>query len=404
LFGGKGDDVLSADDNLDTNGGLNNQPDAPQFADRDFVYGGDGLDVMIANTGGDRLFDWSGEFNTYLVPFSAFGQPTVYRQLSPAIQQFLLALGKESGADQNLTEPDGELGLFTQHDPQWHANHGAPRDPQPGNIGGSRRDTQGGPEDDRSTALPLVATPPVAPSGARSVAGDSTDVTVNAVYVTADPSNPDQLALFVGGSNGDDTILVRQGTTAGYLDAVINGVDRGQFAISSGAGTIGRIIAYGNDGNDTITINPSAGLIDAILDGGAGNDVLTAGAGNALIDGGAGDDVLNGGSARNVMIGGLGQDTLNGGDDGDILIGGTFGSSGDLDALFALMAIWESSESYPRRLTDLRNGGADGLFAFSTSTILDDGVVDYLYGNQGRDWFWVFGSDHTDRKGNETVN
>src|SRR5947199_4605934 len=97
LFGGKGDDLLNADDNLDTNAGLNNQPDAVAFADRDFAYGGDGLDVLIANTGGDRLFDWNGEFNTYLVPFSEFGEPTVYRAPSPQVQAFLLGLGKESG-------------------------------------------------------------------------------------------------------------------------------------------------------------------------------------------------------------------------------------------------------------------------------------------------------------------
>src|SRR4029453_9047290 len=52
LFGGKGDDVSNADDNHDTNGGLNNQPDSPQFADRDFVYGGDGLHGVIAHTRG----------------------------------------------------------------------------------------------------------------------------------------------------------------------------------------------------------------------------------------------------------------------------------------------------------------------------------------------------------------
>src|SRR5262249_16157544 len=63
LFGGLGDDLLNADDNLDTAGGMNNQTDPTLFADRDFAYGGGGLDVLIGNTGGDRLFDWSGEFN-----------------------------------------------------------------------------------------------------------------------------------------------------------------------------------------------------------------------------------------------------------------------------------------------------------------------------------------------------
>src|SRR5262249_32095153 len=237
LFGGKGDDVHNADDNLDTNGGLDNQPAAPAYADRCFAYGGDGLAVLIANPGGDRLFDWSGEFNTYLVPFSANGEPTVSRFPSPALEQFLLDLDRESGADQSLMEPNGELGLFTHSDPQWQQNKGGPRDPQ--SVSSGNRDTQGAPEDDRSTALPLAPTPPVAPSGPSSGGGNSTDVTVNAVYVTQDPSNPAQLALFVGGTNGGDTIVVRQGTTAGSIDIVINGVDRGQVPITSGAGTIG---------------------------------------------------------------------------------------------------------------------------------------------------------------------
>ncbi|HEV7301125.1 MAG TPA: hypothetical protein VGN72_17295 [Tepidisphaeraceae bacterium] len=158
LFGGQGDDVMNADDNHDTAGGLNNRPDAPAFADADFVYGGDGLDVLIANTGADRLYDWSGEFNSYLVPFSAFGEPTVSRSPSPQVQAFLLALGKEAGADQTLAEPTGELGLYTQKDPQWRQNTGAPRDPQPGNSNFAR-DTRGNPEDDRITRL--VLSPPV---------------------------------------------------------------------------------------------------------------------------------------------------------------------------------------------------------------------------------------------------
>src|SRR6185295_4842675 len=123
--------------------------------DADFVYGGDGLDVMIANTGADRMFDWSGEFNSYIVPFSAFGNPTMERSPSPQNRQFLLDLGRESGADQTLTEPNAELGLFQQSDPEWGQNNGNPRDPQPGNTQ-ARRDTQGGPEDDRGTALPLT--------------------------------------------------------------------------------------------------------------------------------------------------------------------------------------------------------------------------------------------------------
>ncbi|UCE72957.1 MAG: DUF4347 domain-containing protein [Methanomassiliicoccales archaeon] len=149
LFGGMGDDVLNGDDNHDSQGGLNNQPDEPEFADRDFIFGGGGLDVLIINTGGDRAFDWTGEFNSYIVPYSPFGYPEVNRLISPHAVKFLLALGEACGADQSLTEPDGELGLVTQKDPQWGDQHGAPRDPQAGNLPGVHRDTMGAPEDDR---------------------------------------------------------------------------------------------------------------------------------------------------------------------------------------------------------------------------------------------------------------
>ena len=160
MFGGMGNDQLNADDNH-ANGtapGLNDVPDDANFAHGDFVFGGGGLDVLIGNTGNDRLFDWSGEFNSFILPYSPFGAPTVNRMLSPAIQDFLLDLGFVSGADQTVGEPDGELGVVTQSDPQWGDQHGGPRDPRPGNTGGTGRDTQGAPE---FSWLPAVLTPDI---------------------------------------------------------------------------------------------------------------------------------------------------------------------------------------------------------------------------------------------------
>jgi hypothetical protein len=154
LFGGRGDDIMNADDNLDSPAG-NDVPDAAAFADADFAYGGDGLDVLIGNTGKDRLFDWSGEFNSFFVPFSQFGAPTVNRLIMPGVPEFLLALGAASGADRTRpTELDGELGLFRQGSAVWNQNTGSPRDPQPGTTK-AKVDTVGGREDDRNTALPL---------------------------------------------------------------------------------------------------------------------------------------------------------------------------------------------------------------------------------------------------------
>jgi hypothetical protein len=148
-FGGLGDDVINADDNHDSQGGLNNMPDDPEFADCDFSFGGAGLDVLIFNTGGDRNFDWTGEFNSYIAPYSPFGNPEVIRQISPHCVNFLMNLGEACGADQSFVESDGELGLADQHDPKWGEQHGGPRDPQAGNLPGVHRDTKGGIEDDR---------------------------------------------------------------------------------------------------------------------------------------------------------------------------------------------------------------------------------------------------------------
>jgi len=148
MYGGWGDDLLNVDDKLTTNSGLNDGTDTnPSY--EDLAYGGAGRDVLIANTGGDRLIDWTGEFNSYLVPYSPFGEPTVSRTMQPQLEAFLYALSKSQGADQTLAaqygsdparngEPFGELGMVRQQDAAWGDQHGGPRDPQPGNSHGKR--------------------------------------------------------------------------------------------------------------------------------------------------------------------------------------------------------------------------------------------------------------------------
>ena len=151
LWGGWGNDLLQADDVLTTNAGLNDTTDTdPTYEDR--AYGGAGLDVLIGNTGGDRLIDWVGEFNSYIVPFAPFGAATVSRTVQPGLHEFLYALSRAQGADPTLVqqsgaasaprngEPFGEIGLVIQQDDAWHDQTGGPRDPQPGNIPGGHRD------------------------------------------------------------------------------------------------------------------------------------------------------------------------------------------------------------------------------------------------------------------------
>jgi Ca2+-binding RTX toxin-like protein len=377
LFGGFGDDLLNGDDNHETNGGLNNRTDPAPFTDGDFAFGGAGLDVLIANTGGDRLFDWIGEFNSYFVPFSAFGYPTVNRSPSPHIQQFLLNLGRSAGADQTLTEPNGELGLVTQQDPQWQDQNGPPRDPQAGNLPGGGRDTRGAPENDAvGSGTPSLGT----------------------VFLSSDPSQPTRQALFVRGGDAADQIEIRRGSTASLIRVLINGVSQGEFNQSQ----VGRIIVYGGGGNDNISIFNDIGAIATLIYGEEGNDILRGGLSTNFIDGGSGNDTLSGNTGRDIIIGGLGQDQINGSSGDDILIGGSYLYAQDPVAIDSLIAAWGQALLYSQRVANLKL--ASNWFAFNNLTLTDDSVTDTLTGAQAQDWFLTTIADITDKKNNEVIN
>ncbi len=148
MWGGYGDDLMQADDNLDSTALTadplaNNIPDtratAPLFSD--IAYGGAGRDVLIANTAVDRMLDWSGEFNSYLVPYAPFGEPTITRSVAPHVKQWLYDISRSDGADRSRPgaaarngEPFGEIGLVSHEDADWGDQHGGPADPQPGHI------------------------------------------------------------------------------------------------------------------------------------------------------------------------------------------------------------------------------------------------------------------------------
>ncbi|HEX5857107.1 MAG TPA: hypothetical protein VFY91_03265, partial [Microbacterium sp.] len=185
LWGGWGNDLLNADDVLTTAGGLNSQPDT-NVSYEDRAFGGAGLDVLIANTGGDRLIDWVGEFNSYLVPFSPFGLGTVSRQVAPGVYDFLYRLAAAQGADFTIAqlagdmsaprngEPFGEIGLVTQQDAFWQDQTGGPRDPQPGNVPGGKRDVLRSAEFSTGTAEDFFTD-----SGAFGVEGGTLTVTAS---------------------------------------------------------------------------------------------------------------------------------------------------------------------------------------------------------------------------------
>jgi Ca2+-binding RTX toxin-like protein len=151
LYGGWGNDYLNADDVLNTGGSVANVGTDTNPSYEDVAYGGAGRDVLVANTGGDRLIDWIGEYNSYLTPFAPFGMATVSRTVQPQLPEYLDMLSASDGADPFLAahygsdptrngEPYGELGVVLQHDSAWGDQKGKPRDPQAGNSPGVQRD------------------------------------------------------------------------------------------------------------------------------------------------------------------------------------------------------------------------------------------------------------------------
>lgn len=128
-------------------------------------------------------------------------------------------------------------------------------------------------------------------------------------------------------------------------------------------------IFNGGDGNDTMV-------------GYSGNDTFYGGNGNDVIKGMSGNDSAWGDAGNDLMIGGAGNDYLNGGIGHDNLVGGAG--------------------------TDTCYGGTGN----DTLVALDAGTTDKMYGQAGRDAFWVdrnpilwwFVRDTTDSAAGDTTH
>src|SRR5215471_4574171 len=117
------------------------------------------------------------------------------------------------------------------------------------------------------------------------------------------------------GDSVDNTIVTSR-DAAGQL--FVNG---GAVPIVGGQATVANtslIQAFGQGGNDTITLDEANGALPAAnLFGGAGNDVLTGGSGNDQLFGQAGNDTLLGKGGNDLLFGGNDNDLNEGGDGTD---------------------------------------------------------------------------------------
>jgi Ca2+-binding RTX toxin-like protein len=126
------------------------------------------------------------------------------------------------------------------------------------------------------------------------------------------------------GINGNDT-LRNTGVDGLILNSFVanNGIEAIYGAIAGNADgnsldfsavTASAVVVDGAAGDDVITGTNQ----DDRLSGGAGKDIIVGLDGKDLLDGGAENDSLTGGTGLDTLIGGDGLDTLNGNEDGDL--------------------------------------------------------------------------------------
>ncbi|SEQ24320.1 Ca2+-binding protein, RTX toxin-related [Loktanella sp. DSM 29012] len=225
----------------------------------------------------------------------------------------------------------------------------------------------------------------------------------------------------VVGGDGNDTIQGGAGndTLAGDAgdDSITGGV--GSDSVTGGDGN--DVINTGNHANPATDYDYPGATVPGlpigdndpfpnddrdVVDGGAGDDIITTGddddivfggTGNDTIDAGIDDDFVSGGAGNDTIIGGQGVDTLQGDDGDDVIFGGLETDTFDLpdaidpapddnrDTIFGGAG---NDTIYGRDDADSISGGTGDDLIFGgidDDTIAGNQGNDTLYGDQGND-------------------
>lgn len=276
-------DVLSGGVGADTLlGGVGN----------DVLDGGAGVDVMRGGAGNDTYRVDHAADQTLEAPQGGVDEviASVDWTLSETIENLTLNGSARRGVGNAL---DNRLVANDLGDSLW---------------GGEGRDTLlGGAGDDQ---LDGGSGADVLQGGAGN---DSLRWSVDALYgaATCGPRQMTRSLDQFDGGDGIDTLFGTSGDDRILLDDFGGGLAGG--AATPRLVSIERILA--GDGDDVVDLGGcrfTAG--DTVIDGGAGNDLLQAGAGHEALLGGAGDDILVAGGGSHLLAGGQGNDQLQVGD------------------------------------------------------------------------------------------
>lgn len=126
--------------------------------------------------------------------------------------------------------------------------------------------------------------------------------------------------------SSDQVVFTTQGT--GNDDVQVKQRDDGTLDVSANGETYAVRLTEGQEltirtggGNDVINVAPNVS-VNIVVDGGAGDDTITTGAGDDRIDAGEGNDTVDAGAGRNDVFGNSGNDVIRGGNGANIFYGG----------------------------------------------------------------------------------
>jgi hypothetical protein len=208
-----------------------------------------------------------------------------------------------------------------------------------------------------------------------------------------------RFANLVGGAALDSFRFVGPGNVNGSIDGGAAPPNQGNWLTYAELNT--PVIVKLQTGAATGVAGGSAGKVARIqhVHGSNGGSTLTGNAqGNVLI-GGTATDTITGGSGPSLLIGDAGVDRITGGSGGDILVGDTTNFDTVITAnqrvLMAILAEWQSADSYDTRFLDINTGngaGLNGAFKLNFgTTVKDDGAADTVTAAAAPaplDWFF----------------
>jgi hypothetical protein len=210
------------------------------------------------------------------------------------------------------------------------------------------------------------------------------------------------IANLVGGSGVDVFKFIGAGKLGGTIDG--GGAPTGQgdwLDYSSVLYAVAVNLAAG-----TATSTGGVSNIQDVHGGNHGNTLTGDAQGNILI-GGSGANTIQGGSGRSLLIADKGHSTISGGSiSGDILVGDatTYDSmtTAHETALMAMLAEWQSADSYATRFHDIDTGTGGGLNGSNKlnwgTTVKDAAAPDTANkltaaSASGLDWFFLDSND-----------